>query len=44
MDQILKNLDVAKASIIDHISAKFLKDSATVITFIPLTYKRACKS
>ena len=31
VDKILKNLDVAKASGIDQISAKFLKDGAPVI-------------
>ena len=31
VDEILKNLDVAKASGIDQISAKFLKDVAPVI-------------
>ena len=32
VEKILKNLDVAKASGIDQISARFLKDGATVIT------------
>ena len=31
VEKILKNLDVAKASGIDQISARFLKDGATVI-------------
>ena len=32
LDKILKNLDVAKASGIDRISTKFLKDGGTIIT------------
>ena len=33
VDKILKNLGVAKASGIDQISAKFLKDGAPVIAY-----------